>query len=309
MKNIFQELVNKNNFQLSKDKLHAYGMINKWPITLTTDTNRLITLSIMIQESDYYLIMDPLKERLKAVKLHCNFRKDTLSISLGSNKKVFDHFDHVKTVFLSESSKSSIKPINECPYCNQGNCDIYGVNNNVYTSMHRTCKTQHLDKAIQEVQDDKGNLITGTIGALLGALGVVVACVILASLFNVAIGYLFAAIPLASLGLYRFFKGPLSIAGLIAITVSTLLAFLFYVYGSILIILEIPMTSIPTITMWLSNLEKLANFWFEALFTIIGLISILLTRPLSKKGNIDSLSADSDIITSIPDSKYEPHSY
>ncbi len=125
----------------------------------------------------------------------------------------------------------NLAPPQACPLCGLENCDTYADLEGGFRATHAECLSSRLSLPEQDSEPTKrvrGNVLTGILGALFGAL--VASAPIFAMAMNNGTIYwaLYAFIPIASGFLYRTFRGKanINIAGLSVLFSSLLFAFI-----------------------------------------------------------------------------------
>ncbi len=299
--NIIQQLARENGYKMSSSATVAYGLCDKWPVTLYFAGNQVYA-AIPCSNLDYKEFQKSLKDRLKPIKAICSVTSEKVILQYATTKKAISHYNDGLEAFFVTAKEYGLKPNSTCPYCHTGSCDIYGVHQGHYTLMHQKCHNENYDVQMQNIEISSGNIATGILGAILGAMGVMILCILMSRFLKLSAGYFWAGVPIASMALYKKFNGPAGPQSFIIVLVSTLLSFLFYIcslvylYQFIGFSFGIFLSLIPSILGYLlTDFSFMGGFWFEILFMLVGLFTAFAQKPFSKEGLISRMVTDHNI--------------
>ena len=148
-------------------------------------------------------------------------------INPNTEQEVYDKFMEMLEQIIS--SEENIKPLDSCPYCQNGKGDMMVNVNNQLRFVHKTCldDIQQSTIAGNEERSFNTGYIRGTLGAIAGAVIGGIPALLILYFANYFVWLLFALIPLAaSIGwsLMKAKRGIVSIAIIIITTIIVSLA-------------------------------------------------------------------------------------
>lgn len=275
-------------FPLRHTDTVAVDVVSGCPLTLTA-INNYVSVQFNMNEEDYAAIKDEFEQSMKACGAAVGFKKNVVSVVIANKNTACQTYIRLRAVI-----SNIVAPLTQnaaCPYCGMHGCDTAAIKGALYTQMHETCRAQNEDAQRQEITVGGGNYFTGTIGALLGALLMIAIAFVFRILLEISFGWFFFTVTFAAFFGYRLLKGPYGVAGTVIVSVCAVLSFIVMLYGDLIYGLGIYagftlsdcLALFPELTELVFLFENLATYWFEFIFFMIGFVSALVSRPLSKK--------------------------
>ncbi|MDL2300337.1 hypothetical protein LJC01_01690 [Clostridiaceae bacterium OttesenSCG-928-D20] len=142
----------------------------------------------------------------------------------------------VATECLLEEEKSSPSSL-VCDICNKRGCDSAAMNGTYFQPVHEACVVQKSSKQQKNaVKNQKsGNILTGIIGAFLGALIGMLPNLLAMSLLKIEFGWLYFLIPMGAYQGYKLLKGKLGGIARLVVLVSSIFGYFMQIMAILLI--------------------------------------------------------------------------
>lgn len=278
----------------------AAEVIDGCPVTLNEDRYYVLVTAYM-PERVYEARRDEMNAQLKAVNAtKCGFDKKTsrISILLSQPKRVVEQYGVIRGL-IKQYAVPYVEE-DKCPYCGQGECDMVAVYNDRYRRVHMRCHQQQTDMTRNVVLSGQGNLAMGIVGALAGAVLFMAIALVIAAITDKSYGWFFVLATFAALAGYKLLHGPYGRAGMITVTLCSILSMALYlVCEMVYIIIQYNDVTIgevlqqwPLVIRLAVSMDNLKASWFQLIFFLGGLVWFLIKKPLSKQkivGTMDEM--------------------
>lgn len=192
-----------------------------------------------------------------------------------------DQFVRVADAIAAALSAHGLSPAVTCAVCGGGTPDSLCVVN-TYQPVHAACMHQKLETAKEQAMENKenGSYLTGTLGAILGALVGTILPLVMLIATDTLYALLFALVPLAAMFGYRKFKGKSDKISIVIVIVVSILAVVLMAYAVIVYYIMQQMgvglgTAMSFVSRFMSGsdfAELLGQFWKGFLFMGLGIV-------------------------------------
>lgn len=143
----------------------------------------------------------------------------------GMGKKtILEKFGQVAAMVVGELERLNIAPAAVCKYCGMPDTDDIVVEGSVALRAHRRCKEEQADKILQQIEHNEttGSTFMGVIGAIIGGIVGSLPNPIMMSMGMDGEYWLYALIPPCAYLFYKLFRGVMSKAVPIIVSVVAL---------------------------------------------------------------------------------------
>ena len=192
-----------------------------------------------------------------------------------------DQFVRTADAIAAALSAHGLSPAVTCAVCGGGTPDSLCVVN-TYQPVHAACMHQKLETAKEQAMENKenGSYLTGTLGAILGALVGTILPLVMLIATDTLYALLFALVPLAAMFGYRKFKGKSDKISIVIVIVVSILAVVLMAYAVIVYYIMQQMgvglgTAMSFVSRFMSGsdfAELLGQFWKGFLFMGLGIV-------------------------------------
>lgn len=192
-----------------------------------------------------------------------------------------DQFVRAADAIAAALSAHGLSPAVTCAVCGGGTPDSLCVVN-TYQPVHAACMHQKLEAAKEQAMENKenGSYLTGTLGAILGALVGSFLPLVMLIATDTLYALLFALVPLAAMFGYRKFKGKSDKISIVIVIVVSILAVVLMAYAVIVYYIMQQMgvglgTAMSFVSRFMSGsdfAELLGQFWKGFLFMGLGIV-------------------------------------
>lgn len=275
----------------------AVDLIDGCPVTLKLNNGNLFVRAAMPKEV-FEASKAAMNEQLKSVKMaKAGYTGGQVQFILSKWKLAEEQYGMAARLIREYAAPQAGQAV--CPYCGQPGCDAAAIYKDNYTRVHSRCHHVQADSKRDVVVTGEGNIITGIIGAFVGAMLFMILCLIIVSITQTVYGWLFVFASYASVFGYKLLKGPYGTAGTVSVAVSSIVAFLLYMVGEMTyFIADYYSMTIGQVSRIIGDIvsltfstENLADSWFQILFFVIGVILVLVRRPLSQQNVLNEMDA------------------
>ena len=287
-KNAFANIV--NSYGLKCSGMNAIDVISGVPVRIWNSNGSAMASLFVANKSSADAACNVLKNAASAAKIAKPRANGTsITFSFNSAFTAVTQYQEFRNII---SRNTSYFNMDQCPFCNMGNCDTVGLyKNTTAIKMHRMCYDRDKQAKLTNLNSFDGNIVSGIIAALVAAIALVALAVCIYWYGETSIYPLYVGIPIAIAYAFKFGKGPYGAAGTIChITISILAMFGYFYFLACCIASEwyeigvfqaaAYVGDILEIIMWPEFIKAYVR---ELILMIIGLGITLAMNPTSKK--------------------------
>lgn len=216
----------------------ACGKMGDFPVFIRL-ANKVPTINIYLGTQATKDIKKGLMKLMKREAM-VTFGVESINITLnGSSHNLPEKYQRVADIVIPFFYENNVAPVDTCPYCGAGSCNIMALTHKGYSYAHESCVSDAVSKELEKVEKNEisGSYILGFIGALIGAVVGALPIMLMLYFMDDIYSIAYILIPLAAYFGYKLFKGKATNGGVAIIILVSVIGALFTDLGTATFIL------------------------------------------------------------------------
>ena len=294
-----------NSYGLKSSGVNALDVVSGVPVRIWNSNGTAVASIFMSSKSSADAACNVLKNAASAAGIPKPRTNGTsLSFSFGNSFKAVAQYQEFRNII---STNRSYFTLDQCPYCNMGNCDCAGLyKSTTAIKMHKACYERDKASQLTKLDSFDGNIVSGIIAALVAAIALIAITACIRYYAEYIIFLLYLGIPLMIGGAFRFGKGPYGKVGTIChFTISVFAVFGYFYLLACMLAADYYRVSVFTALAYFGEIMEIlkenviSNCVEEIVLFAVGLILVLVMNPTSKKLAAKSIQANDGLLTPI----------